>query len=101
MRVKISEVWNGGSGGVRELAVIETTRINANRDIRSWIRSNRPDLSISSSINSHGFHAIEEKYSESPTIPLIGENGGEVGKVSVNMDGKPFRVVNFVPTKVK
>ena len=61
MRIKISEVWNGGSDGSKELTVIETpgNAIQAVKSVRNWIVNNRPGLSICQSINGHGYHAIE------------------------------------------
>ena len=43
MIIKISEVWNGGTDGVKELAVIETVGAFAKEDVFSWISKNRPD----------------------------------------------------------
>ena len=57
MKIKISEVWNGGTDGEKILAIIETTSENPKEAVFSWIRKNRPDLELSTSIFSHGFSA--------------------------------------------
>ena len=54
MKVRISEVWNY-RGEVKELAVIEA---NGKADVYDWISKNRPDLSLATGVNDHGFHAI-------------------------------------------
>ena len=59
MKIKISEVWNGGSDKSEELAIIETTPSEAKQDVFAWIHKNRPDLRLNTSISGHGFHAIK------------------------------------------
>ena len=58
MKIRISEVWNGGSDGSKELAVIEASPSTAKQDVYSWVSANRPDLHLCSSVTDHGFHAI-------------------------------------------
>lgn len=60
MKIKITEVWNGGSAGEKTLAIIETVSADPKTEVFLWVRENRPDLELSTSIYSHGFHAKEE-----------------------------------------
>ena len=57
MTVKISEVWNAEGRSV-ELARIETNRALATRDVLAWVATHRPDLTVCTTLNGHGFHAI-------------------------------------------
>lgn len=59
MRIKISEVWNGGTNGSVELAVIEVDPSHPVSDVYDWVNKNRPGLPLNTSINGHGFHAIQ------------------------------------------
>lgn len=60
MRIKITEVWNGGTEKQQELAIIEAPNhpIQARQSVYAWIGKNRPDLDLCTSINGHGYHAI-------------------------------------------
>ena len=57
MKIQINEVWNGGSDGSKELAVINVVGNNPKQSVYDWISANRPDLDLCTSIYAHGFHA--------------------------------------------
>lgn len=59
MRIKVSEVWNH-EGRTETLATIDVdTRIeNPKAAVYTWMAANRPDLSLATTIDAHGFHAI-------------------------------------------
>ena len=58
MKIQINEVWNGGSDGSKELAIIDVTG-NPHKAVYAWIAIHRPDLDLCTSIYGHGFHAKE------------------------------------------
>lgn len=56
MRILINEVWNA-EGRTVELARIEANG-NPRAAVYEWIRANRPDLDLATTIDAHGFHAV-------------------------------------------
>lgn len=57
MKVQINEVWNG-EGRSERLAVIDIpVGLNPRHVVYDWIAANRPDLTLATSIFSHGYHA--------------------------------------------
>lgn len=62
MKIQINEVWNGGSDGSKELAVIEiNTKAPhiAFQAVKNWVNEHRPDLDLCRSIYDHGYAARE------------------------------------------
>lgn len=58
MKIRINEVWNT-KGETKELAVVECHPLSARATVWRWINNNRPDLSLATDINAHGYHAVE------------------------------------------
>lgn len=56
MKIRINEVWSGGTNGSKELAIIEASG-DPRKAVYAWINANRPDLELCTSIYGHGFHA--------------------------------------------
>ena len=55
MTIQINEVWN--DEGRSETLTIFDTNDNPHLAVHDWINENRPDLTLASDLNSHGYHA--------------------------------------------